>query len=63
MEGYLVFGGNEFGLYLDDEMEFISLEEAEELYSKYLDEYDQVAMYRFTGYSIIHVKSDNNEVG
>jgi hypothetical protein len=57
MDGYLVFKGNEFGLYIDNEQEFIPLHEAEKLYEQYKDEYDTVAMYQFTGYSILLVKS------
>jgi len=60
MDGYLVFTGNEFGLTLDNEVEFIPLEEAEELYNKYLEEHGCAMMYEFTGYSILFKKSDEN---
>lgn len=60
MDGYLVFGGNEFGAEMDEEHEFISLEDAEPLYEKYLKEYGAASMYKFTGYSIQLVKIDSD---
>ncbi len=33
MDGYLVLTGNEYGVTPEDEFEFVSLEEAQELYS------------------------------
>jgi len=62
MDGYLVFKGNEFGLLLDKEHDFISLEEAEEKFEEFIENYDRASMYEFTGYSIILVKEQDNEV-
>lgn len=58
MDGYIVLYGNEFGFNIDDEVKFVSLEEAEELYSQYLEEYGCAVMYEFTGYSLLLKKSD-----
>ena len=58
MDYYIVFTGNEFGLDIGrDEIEFIPLEDAEEVYEKYVDEHGCAAMYGFTGYSLVYIKS------
>lgn len=60
MEGYLVFTGNEYGLTIEDEIEFIPIEQAEELYKTYLESFGCAVMYTFTGYSITKVKENHN---
>lgn len=60
MDGYIVLTGNEFGINIEEEVEFISYEEAEKLYETYLEEYGCAVMYEFTGFSIILKKKKYN---
>jgi len=70
MDGYLVFAGNEFvygskqiGFIMEGEETFLSLEEAEEIYEKFLKHHGMAVMYKFTGYSIIRVKFEEIKYG
>lgn len=60
MKKYLVVKGNEQGVELNDVEDFKDLNEAEDLFSKYLDEYGCAAMYEVLPDKIVLFKKKHN---
>ena len=60
MKKYLVVTGNEQGLELDDTVDFKELDEAEKMFSEYLDEYGCAAIYEVLPDKIVLFKKKHN---